>query len=196
MGRIFPAILLLASPLWTEAGVIGNATINCCESKTCKVALQNTTLERSIAFIDVTNTNDSGAGSLRAAVAAAGDHDTVRLEGLAGTTVRLFFDPSSPDDDAIICKYDTATGCYHCTACTSISDDLSCLAIKLTDGGQGDDDGVANGMIVDPLGTGEAPRRRRLIGVIGRRLRLFYTDRLSRATTLSIQTVVFCPTLA
>jgi hypothetical protein len=70
------------------------------------------------------------------------------------TEVRIYFSDPVLSGDSLIYKYDTVTGWYDYTAYTEIPEDLSCLTLELTDGGYGDADGVANGVIVDPFGTG------------------------------------------
>jgi hypothetical protein len=77
---------------------------------------------------------------------------TVPTPGNA-TTVRLYFSDAVLDEDSRIYKYDTAAGWYDYTAYTEISEDFSCLTLELVDGGYGDADGVANGVIIDPVGT-------------------------------------------
>ena len=89
---------------------------------------------------------DLGLFAMKIQVPAPGD----------ATSVRLYLSPSPLDDEAGIFKYDTASGWYDYTGYASMSGDFTFFTMELTDGGYGDADGVANGEIVDPLGTGEA----------------------------------------
>jgi hypothetical protein len=49
-------------------------------------------------------------------------------------------------------KYDSVTGWFDYTGYVTVSEDRTSVSIELTDGGYGDADGVANGVIVDPSG--------------------------------------------
>jgi hypothetical protein len=89
---------------------------------------------------------DMGLFSIRLHVPAAGD----------ATFIRLYFSPSPLDEDSRVYKYDTASGWFEYTGYAEPSEDLSFLTIELVDGGYGDADGAANGVIVDPLGTSTA----------------------------------------
>ncbi len=88
---------------------------------------------------------------------------TIKLavpEAGATTQVQLYFSPAltpdSDDQDLIIYKYDEVNGWTQFTAgwesvTTDENGDVSCITLELTDGGDGDADGVANGVIVDPV---------------------------------------------
>jgi hypothetical protein len=77
-------------------------------------------------------------------------------EAGGATFIRLYFSPSPLDEDSRVYKYDTASGWFEYTGYAEPGDDLSFLTIELVDGGYGDADGAANGVIVDPLGTSTA----------------------------------------
>jgi hypothetical protein len=55
-------------------------------------------------------------------------------------------------------KYDAVTGWSDYSGYTTISADRKTVMIELVDGGFGDADGLANGILVDPAGFGLAPR--------------------------------------
>ncbi len=86
---------------------------------------------------------DLGLFSFRITVPAAG----------GSTKVRLYYSTAILTEESTIYKYDTVTGWYDYSAYTTLSDNFSFLTVELVDGGYGDADGVANGVIVDPLGT-------------------------------------------
>jgi len=50
-------------------------------------------------------------------------------------------------------KYDTVNGWYDYSRYATINDDGTSVVLELKDGGYGDSDGVANGIIVDPSGV-------------------------------------------
>jgi hypothetical protein len=70
----------------------------------------------------------------------------------ASTFVRLYFSPTVLDEESRVYKYDTASGWFDYTGYTELCGDFTCLTLELVDGGYGDADGVANGVIVDPMG--------------------------------------------
>jgi hypothetical protein len=74
---------------------------------------------------------------------------------VAGDTalVRLYFSPLLLDESFRLYKYDTINGWFDYSGYATPSDDRSFMAVELVDGGFGDADGVANGIIVDPLGA-------------------------------------------
>jgi parallel beta-helix repeat protein/predicted outer membrane repeat protein len=86
---------------------------------------------------------DLGLFYLKITVPSAGD----------STFVRLYFSDAVLAEDSSTYKYDTTTGWFDYTAYTAIGDDFAHIAVELVDGGYGDADGVANGVIVDPFGT-------------------------------------------
>jgi len=51
-------------------------------------------------------------------------------------------------------KYDTTKGWYDFSTYAKFNDDRDQVTLTLTDGGPGDDDGIANGIIRDPSGLG------------------------------------------
>ena len=86
---------------------------------------------------------DMGLFGLKLRVPAAGDTALVRLYVsplLLGEAFRLY-------------KYDTINGWLDYSGYGAPSDDGTFVTVELVDGGYGDADGVANGIIVDPLGT-------------------------------------------
>jgi hypothetical protein len=52
-------------------------------------------------------------------------------------------------------KYDTILGWQNYSSNTWFSSDRKTLFVELTDGGDGDADGIVNGVIVDPAGLGD-----------------------------------------
>lgn len=71
----------------------------------------------------------------------------------ASVGVGICFNEPIPEG-AIWYKYDSVNGWQDYTAHTVISDDRMMITVSLTDGGLGDSDGSANGVIVDPAGIG------------------------------------------
>lgn len=76
----------------------------------------------------------------------------------AGDTasVRLFFSSPLPARERWY-KYSTQNGWQDYSAHAVFSADRKSLTLELRDGGHGDGDGAANGVILDPSGPGEAP---------------------------------------
>jgi hypothetical protein len=70
----------------------------------------------------------------------------------AAATVAVYFSASLPDSYKWY-KYDLVKG-WHIYADAVFSADRRSLTFTLTDGGDGDTDGLANGIIVDPAGAG------------------------------------------
>jgi hypothetical protein len=72
-----------------------------------------------------------------------------------GETIRLtiHFDEKAPAD-ALLYKYDPENGWYDYSEHTQFSSNRKSAVIEIQDGGFGDIDGVANGVIVDPCGLG------------------------------------------
>ncbi len=89
---------------------------------------------------------DMGIFSIRLQVPAAG----------AVTLMRLYFSPSLLEEGFRVYKYDTVNGWFDYTGYVEPGGDLSFMTLELQDGGYGDADGVANGIIVDPLGAGSS----------------------------------------
>jgi hypothetical protein len=69
----------------------------------------------------------------------------------ATATVRIYFSAGVLEDDTFY-KYDTINGWYDYADHTTFNDDGQSVTLELQDGGYGDSDGVANGIIVDPGG--------------------------------------------
>jgi hypothetical protein len=65
--------------------------------------------------------------------------------------VRVYFSAGIYPTDNFY-KYDTLNGWYNYTHYTTFNDDGQSFILELTDGGNGDSDGVANGIITDPGG--------------------------------------------
>jgi hypothetical protein len=69
----------------------------------------------------------------------------------AATEVTVYFSRAA-SDDAGWYKYDPVTGWSDYSANVEFASDRKSVVIGLTDGGEGDLDGVVNGIIVDPSG--------------------------------------------
>ena len=70
-------------------------------------------------------------------------------------TVRIYF--SQPISSSItFYKYDTINGWQDYSQHTTFNNDGRSISLELKDGGYGDSDGHANGIIVDPGGLGIA----------------------------------------
>ncbi|WP_300670725.1 choice-of-anchor U domain-containing protein [Desulfoluna sp.] len=77
-----------------------------------------------------------------------------------GETVTLTFTTEAPIPEGIVwAKYDAARGWQDFSDKVTLDDTRTLLSLTVTDGGPGDADGVANGIIVDPFGPskGEFP---------------------------------------
>ncbi len=66
-------------------------------------------------------------------------------------TVKIYFSGEIFSSDTIF-KYDTINGWYDYSEHTTINDDGQSVTLEVKDGGYGDSDGLANGVIVDPGG--------------------------------------------
>jgi chitinase len=66
-------------------------------------------------------------------------------------TIRIYFSGDVFASD-VFYKYDTINGWYDYSEHTTFNDDGQSVTLKLKDGGYGDSDGLANGVIVDPGG--------------------------------------------
>ncbi len=66
-------------------------------------------------------------------------------------TIRIYFSGDIFASD-VFYKYDTINGWYDYSEHTSFNDDGQSITLEVKDGGFGDSDGVANGIIVDPGG--------------------------------------------
>ncbi len=69
----------------------------------------------------------------------------------ATALVRIYFSAGIFASDTFF-KYDTINGWYEYSQHTTFNDDGQSVTLELEDGGYGDSDGVANGVIVDPGG--------------------------------------------
>ena len=66
-------------------------------------------------------------------------------------TIRVYFSGDIFESD-VFYKYDTINGWYDYSEHTTFNDDGQSITLEVKDGGFGDSDGVANGIIVDPGG--------------------------------------------
>jgi hypothetical protein len=66
-------------------------------------------------------------------------------------TIRIYFSGDLFASD-VFYKYDTINGWYDYSEHTTFNDDGQSVTLELKDGGYGDSDGLANGVIVDPGG--------------------------------------------
>jgi len=66
-------------------------------------------------------------------------------------TIRIYFSGDIFESD-IFYKYDTINGWYDYSEHTTLNDDGQSITLEVKDGGFGDSDGLANGIIVDPGG--------------------------------------------
>jgi hypothetical protein len=82
-----------------------------------------------------------GLFGFRIAVGSPGD----------SVTVSKYYSTALPENVSWY-KYDSINGWFDYSGYVTISGDRRSVAIELTDGGYGDADGVANGIIVDPSG--------------------------------------------
>ncbi len=69
--------------------------------------------------------------------------------------LKIYFSGEIFDTDTFF-KYDTINGWYDYSDHTTFNDDGQSVTVELTDGGCGDSDGIANGVIVDPGGIAAA----------------------------------------
>jgi hypothetical protein len=70
-------------------------------------------------------------------------------------TLKIYFSGEIFSSDTIF-KYDTINGWYDYSEHTTINDDGQSVTLEVKDGGYGDSDGLANGVIVDPGGIAAA----------------------------------------
>ena len=73
----------------------------------------------------------------------------------AKALVKIYFSGEIFDSD-IFYKYDTINGWYDYSEHTTFNGDGQSVTVELEDGGYGDSDGIANGIIVDPGGIAAA----------------------------------------
>ena len=66
-------------------------------------------------------------------------------------TIRVYFSGDIFESD-VFYKYDTINGWYDYSEHTTFNDDGQSITLEVKDGGFGDSDGLANGIIVDPGG--------------------------------------------
>jgi hypothetical protein len=66
-------------------------------------------------------------------------------------TLRIYFSGDIFESD-VFYKYDTINGWYDYSEHTTFNDDGQSITLEVKDGGYGDSDGLANGVIVDPGG--------------------------------------------
>jgi len=66
-------------------------------------------------------------------------------------TIRIYFSGDIFESD-VFYKYDTINGWYDYSEHTTFNDDGQSITLEVKDGGFGDSDGLANGIIVDPGG--------------------------------------------
>jgi len=70
-------------------------------------------------------------------------------------TMKIYFSGEIFSSDTIF-KYDTINGWYDYSEYTTFNDDGQSVTLELKDGGYGDSDGLANGIIVDPFGLADS----------------------------------------
>jgi hypothetical protein len=70
-------------------------------------------------------------------------------------TLKIYFSGEIFSSDTLF-KYDTINGWYDYSEHTIINDDGQSVTLEVKDGGYGDSDGLANGVIVDPGGIAAA----------------------------------------
>jgi hypothetical protein len=69
--------------------------------------------------------------------------------------LKVYFSGEIFSSDTIF-KYDTINGWYDYSEHTTFNDDGQSVTLELKDGGYGDSDGLANGIIVDPCGLADS----------------------------------------
>lgn len=79
---------------------------------------------------------------------------TIKADAIGGTAILTVHLPSPAPADATWFNYDSAEGWRDCSDQVTFNDARDEMAIALVDGGLGDDDGTANGVIEDPAGLG------------------------------------------
>jgi hypothetical protein len=76
----------------------------------------------------------------------------LKMKEPGGTaTLKIYFSGEIFESDTFF-KYDTLNGWYDYSEHTTFNDDGQSVTLNLVDGGYGDSDGLANGIIVDPGG--------------------------------------------
>jgi hypothetical protein len=76
---------------------------------------------------------------------------------LGGTVVVTFYLPTAAPDGYTWYKYSPVNGWYDYSPNATFNATRDLVTLTLIDADLGDDDGIANGMIVDPSGLGSAP---------------------------------------
>ena len=82
---------------------------------------------------------------------------TIKTDTVGGTVTLTVYLPNPAPDYYTWCKYSPTNGWRDFSNNIVFNDTRDQVTITLTDGGAGDDDGVANGIIVDPSGLGFFP---------------------------------------
>jgi len=78
----------------------------------------------------------------------------VKTDTVGGNVTLTFYLPTSAPDNYTWFKYSSTNGWLDFSANTVFNNTRDQITITMTDGGSGDDDGVVNGIIVDPSGPG------------------------------------------
>ncbi|RZB31150.1 MAG: hypothetical protein SRB2_04675 [Desulfobacteraceae bacterium Eth-SRB2] len=73
----------------------------------------------------------------------------------ATVTVKIYFSEEIFGSDTFF-KYDTINGWFDYSEHTTFNDDGHSVTLELKDGGHGDSDGLANGVIIDPIGIADS----------------------------------------
>jgi hypothetical protein len=81
----------------------------------------------------------------------------LRLREPGATVKVVFYSSNSPFPPGNFYKHDSITGWQAYTGHCTFNNAGDSLTVELQDGGQGDSDGVANGIIVDPGGIVTSP---------------------------------------
>ena len=81
----------------------------------------------------------------------------IKTDTVGGAVTLIIYLPNPAPDNYTWCKYSPTNGwCNFCDN-TIFNNTRDQITLTLTDGGAGDDDGVANGIITDPSGLGSFP---------------------------------------
>jgi len=80
-----------------------------------------------------------------------------RTDNVGGTVIVTFYLPEPAPADYRWYKYSYSDGWYDFSTNAVFNAVRDQVTLTLTDGGEGDDDGAADGMIMDPSGLGVAP---------------------------------------
>ncbi|MBW1804149.1 MAG: hypothetical protein JRJ85_25875, partial [Deltaproteobacteria bacterium] len=78
----------------------------------------------------------------------------IRVHTFGGSATVTVYLPDPAPFGYTWCKYSSNRGWADCRDYTVFNDNRTQVTIHLVDGGQGDADGVANGIIIDPSGLG------------------------------------------